>query len=54
MEVLVHLSCHGDMVLFFHLSHVRSLLRNDGFAFGGSDNFPFDTNWTYGDRVADT
>lgn len=52
MEAVVNFSRHADAVTSFHLSHVRSLLRNADFAFGGAtDDVPFNTERTYGDRV---
>lgn len=52
MQTVVYFPHHADVPSSFHLSHVRSLLRNDAFAFGGAtDNVPFNTERTYGDRV---
>jgi hypothetical protein len=52
METLVLFPRHSDAASSFHLSHVRSLLRNADFAFGGAtDHVPFNTERTYGDRV---
>lgn len=52
MDTVANPLCNADVAPSFHLSHVRSLLRNPVFAFGGATNdVPFNTERTYGDRV---